>query len=204
VELLADVGLLSPRFTGVHGIHLSEGEVALLGRARALVCACPSTERNLGDGVVPADALLAAGVRVSLGSDSQASIDLLDEARQLESHLRLVRLRRAVLDAGGGRVDGLSLRLLRAATVAGAESLGLDTGVLAPGRPADFFSVDLGHPALAGADASSLVPALVFGAPQDAVREVAVAGRFVVEEGRHPLAEESSRAFASLSRRLFS
>lgn len=204
VELLAEVGLLGPRFTGVHGIHLSEGEVALLGAARALVCACPSTERNLGDGVVPADALLGAGVRVSLGSDSQATIDLLDEARQLESHLRLVRMRRAVLDPGGGRVEGLGLRLLEAATVSGAESLGLDTGRLAPGRPADFFTVDLAHPTLAGADASSLVPALVFGAPQDAVREVAVAGRFVVEEGRHPLAEDSSRAFTSLSRRLFS
>lgn len=202
VELLAEAGLLSERFTAVHGIHLSEREVRLFGEARALVCACPSTERNLGDGVVPADALLAAGVRVSLGTDSQASIDLVDEARQLESHLRLVRGKRAVLDAGGGRVDGLALRLLGCATEAGAESLGLETGRLAAGRPADFFTVDLEHPALAGADAVSLLPALVFGAPQDAIREVAVAGRFIVEEGRHPLAAASSRAFASLSRSL--
>ncbi len=203
VELLADVGLLSPRFTAVHGIHLSDAEVALLGRARASVCACPSTERNLGDGVVPADALMAAGVRVCLGTDSQASIDLLDDARQLESHLRLVRGRRAVLDAGGGQVDGLALRLLESATVHGAEALGLPVGRLAPGLPADFFTVDLNHPSLAGVDRESLIPALVFGAPQEAIREVAVAGRFIVEDGRHPLAEDSSRVFSALSRRLF-
>src|SRR5690606_2300788 len=96
VTLLASLGLLSPRFTAVHGIHLSEPEVRLLGEAKANVCACPTTEANLGDGVVPADRLLAAGAEVCLGSDSQARIDLLEDARRLEEHLRLVRQKRAV------------------------------------------------------------------------------------------------------------
>src|SRR5206468_1308294 len=91
------------------------------------VCACPSTEANLGDGVVPADTLLRAGVSVSLGSDSQARISLLDEARLLDEHLRLVRGRRAVLDGGDG---SLGTRLLHCATAAGAAALGLDTGSL--------------------------------------------------------------------------
>ena len=203
VELLADLGLLGPGFTAVHGVHLTDAEVALLGGAEATVCACPSTERNLGDGIVPADALVRAGARISLGSDSQATVDLLDEARQLEGHLRLSRLRRAVLDPGRGDMDGLAARLLDMATVQGARSLGLSTGALAPGAPADFFTVDLNHPSLVGASPGSLLASIVFGADKAAVREVAVAGRVVVQDGRHPLSEESGRAFQGLSRALY-
>ncbi|MCP3144144.1 formimidoylglutamate deiminase [Pyxidicoccus xibeiensis] len=203
VELLADLGLLGPGFTAVHGVHLTDAEVALLGGASATVCACPSTERNLGDGIVPADALVQAGARISLGSDSQATVDLLDEARQLEGHLRLARLRRAVLDPGRGAMDGLAARLLGMATTEGARSLGLPTGALEAGAPADFFTVDVHHPSLTGASPESLLAAIVFGADKAAVREVAVAGRVVVREGRHPLAEESGRAFQGLSRSLY-
>lgn len=203
VELLAELGLLGPHFTAVHAVHLTETEVRLLGEAEANVCACPSTERNLGDGVVPADALVAAGARVCLGSDSQATVDLLDEARQLEGHLRLWRLRRAVLDPGSGAVDGLAARLFEMATVHGARGLGLPTGTLAPGAPADFFTVDMNHPSLVGASPTSLLAGVVFGADKAAVREVAVAGHLVVREGQHPCAEESGRAFHALARRLY-
>ncbi len=203
VELLADLGLLGPGFTAVHGVHLTDAEVALLGESSTTVCACPSTERNLGDGIVPADALLKAGARISLGSDSQAAVDLLDEARQLEGHLRLARLRRAVLDPGGGAMAGLAARLLRMATVDGARSLGLASGTLEAGAPADFFTVDLNHPSLVGALPASLVSSIVFGAEKAAVREVVVGGREVVREGRHALAEESGRAFQALSRALY-
>ncbi|RYG87506.1 DUF1854 domain-containing protein [bacterium] len=172
-------------------------------RAEATVCACPSTERNLGDGIVPADALVKAGARVSFGSDSQTVVDLLDEARQLEQHLRLVRLRRAVLDPGTGTLDGLAARLFDMATVQGARSLGMGTGTLSPGSPADFFTVDVNHPSLVGAGAASLLPGIVFGAAGGAVREVAVAGRLVVRDGRHPLTEQSGRAFQQLARRLY-
>ncbi|MCY1044380.1 formimidoylglutamate deiminase [Corallococcus sp. bb12-1] len=203
VELLADLGLLGGRFTAVHGVHLTDDEVQLLGRSESTVCACPSTERNLGDGIVPADALVRAGARVSLGSDSQTAVDLLDEARQLEQHLRLLRLRRAVLDPGTGTLDGLAARLLDMATVQGAHSLGLETGALLPGAPADFFTVDLRHPSLVGAGLASLLPGIVFGATAGAVREVAVAGRWVVRDGRHALADESAKAFQQLATRLY-
>ncbi|WP_426757091.1 formimidoylglutamate deiminase [Myxococcus sp. Y35] len=203
VELLADLGLLGPGFTAVHGVHLTDEEVALLGESSTTVCACPSTERNLGDGIVPADALVKAGARISLGSDSQATVDLLDEARQLEGHLRLARLRRAVLDPGGGAMGSLAGRLLGMATVDGARSLGLAGGALESAAPADFFTVDLNHPSLVGARPESLLSAIVFGAEKSAVREVVVGGREVVREGRHALAEESGRAFQALSYALY-
>ncbi len=201
VELLDEVGLLGPRFTAVHAVHLEPAEVRRLGAAGASVCACPSTERNLGDGVVQADELLAAGVGVALGSDSQAHIDLLDEARQLEGHLRLLRLRRNVLDPGGGQPDGLAARLLAALTSAGAKSLGLEGAALGPGAPADFCTLDLSHPALLGAPAA-LLASVVLGAPSAAVREVAVGGRLIVRDGRHAGAETIGRDFVATLRRL--
>ncbi|WP_224243107.1 formimidoylglutamate deiminase [Hyalangium gracile] len=204
VELLEEVGLLEPRFTAVHAVHVTEAEARMMGEVGANVCACPSTERNLGDGIVAADRLVGAGVRLCLGSDSQATVDLLDEARQLEGHLRLSRVRRAVLDPGGGAVDGLAARLFEMATVNGARSLGLPTGELAAGAPADFFTVDVNHPSLVGASPSSLLASVVFGADKAAVREVAVDGRLVVRDGQHPRTEESGRAFHALARRLYS
>jgi formimidoylglutamate deiminase len=193
-EVSADVGLLGPRFTAVHAIHVSREEIAALGAAGANVCACPSTERNLGDGVVPADALKGAGVHLALGSDSQAAIDLLEDARQLELHLRLVRERRGLLDAGA---------LFGAATEGGARSLGVPASALRSGSPADFICVDVHHPSLMGATGEALLPAIVFGARADAVREVYVGGKAVVRGGQHVLQEESGRAFSALAGRLF-
>jgi formimidoylglutamate deiminase len=204
VELLEELGVLESRFTAVHAVHVTEDEARMLGEVGAGVCACPSTERNLGDGIVPAERLVGAGVRLCLGSDSQATVDLLDEVRQLEGHLRLSRVRRAVLDPGGGAVDGLAARLFGMATVNGARSLGLSTGALEPGTPADFFTVDLNHPSLVGASPSSLLAGMVFGADKAAVRDVAVDGRLVVRDGHHPSTEDSGRAFTALARRLYS
>jgi formimidoylglutamate deiminase len=203
VELLEEVGLLRAGFTAVHAIHVQAEDVARLARAGAAVCACPSTERNLGDGVVPADAYARAGVPLCLGTDSQASVDMLDEARQLEGHLRLARLRRAVLDPGTGRVDGLARRLLEAATVQGARSLGLAVGELAPGAPADCFTVDLEEPSLAGASREALLASLLVGGARARVREVWVGGRAVVSEGRHPSQARSQEDFTALARRLY-
>ena len=97
VALLDTEGLLSKHFTAVHAIHVTPKAIATMARAGAFVCACPTTERNLGDGVVPVDAYFDAGVPVSLGSDSQIQIDLLEDARELEYHLRLQKTARNVL-----------------------------------------------------------------------------------------------------------
>ncbi len=201
IELLAEVGLLGPRFTGVHAIHLEENEVELLGTSKSLVCACPSTERNLGDGIVRADELLQAGVEVSLGSDSQAHIDLLEEARQLEGHLRLLRLGRAVLfprAVEGPRDSALGHVLLRALTTAGARSLDVDTGALRDGQPADFVTIDLTHPSMVGVPRDALVSAAMTGAASAAIRDVCVQGKLIVENGRHAESERAADGFRAV------
>jgi formimidoylglutamate deiminase len=251
VALLAAEGVLGPRFTGVHAVHITAEEVAQLRAAGACVCACPTTERNLGDGIVPADMLLGAGVRVALGTDSHTQIDLLEDARELEYHLRLRTLRRNVLapahdggegqesreadadeslgaaaarvgrdagamrdteavlnsdavrDAEGREMSSPAARLFECATASGAHSIGAHAGEFAPGRAADFFTVDLNDPSIAGASAQDLLPAIVFSLSRTAVREVAVGGRLVIEHGRHAAQDEIVSRFAALQRRLW-
>lgn len=194
IEVLQRNGLLDSRFTAVHAIHVTGEEISGLSGAAAMVCACPTTERNLGDGTVPADQFLNAGVGVSLGSDSNVQINLLEDARSLEYHLRIGKLERAVLAAK---------QLFSCATEAGAASLSAPGGILEAGRPADFFTVALDDPSLAGAEPESLLAQIVYSAERTALRDVAVGGKFVVRDGRHPLAEEIVREFNRVQRELW-
>ncbi len=192
-ELLRECGALTPATTAVHAIHLSDSDIARLGEAGTRVCVCPTTERDLGDGVCPADRLLEAGAGLCFGSDSQAVVDLLEEARAVELNLRLVQGRRGLIEPA---------TLLRAATQGGMAALGWDGGQLVPGQLADFASFDLSTPRLAGATSGDPVSQLAFaGTPAD-VRWVVMGGQVVVAEGRHlrlgDVAQELERVLAGL------
>jgi formimidoylglutamate deiminase len=179
VALLDTEGLLSDRFTAVHAIHVTPKAVAALARSGAGVCACPTTERNLGDGVVPADLYFQSNVLVSLGTDSQSQIDLLEDARELEYHLRLQKMERNVLAPENGTTDSaLAARLFECATVNGAKAIGLKGGgKLEAGAPADFFTVDLNDPSIAGSSVDTLLTNIVFSLSRTAIRDVVVNGR---------------------------
>ncbi len=183
LELLQDNGLLDSSFTAVHAIHITQQEISFLGAVNAKVCACPTTERNLGDGTVPADELLAAGVDICLGSDSNVQINLLEDARSLEYHLRMKKLERAVLEPG---------QLLAAAV-----------GNAWDDDPTDYFTLDLSDPSLAGASQEMLVSNIVFSAERTAVRDVFVNGKRIVQDGHHPLEDDIVAKFAAVQRRLW-
>ena len=188
VALLETEGLLSKRFTAVHAIHVTPKAIASMARAGAIVCACPTTERNLGDGVVPVDAYFDAGVRVALGTDSQIQIDLLEDAREVEYHLRLQKTARNVLaPVDDDSSSALARRLFECATVRGAESIGFAGGKLEPGAPADFFTVDLDDLSIAGCSVDDLLANIVFSLSRTAVRDVVVAGKQIVKDGSHGL-----------------
>jgi formimidoylglutamate deiminase len=178
VALLDTEGLLSDRFTAVHAIHVTPKAVAALARSGAGVCACPTTERNLGDGVVPAELYFKSNVPVSLGTDSQIQIDLLEDARELEYHLRLQKVERNVL-APENESDrsALAARLFECATVNGAKAIGFNGGKLEAGAPADFFTVDLNDLSIAGASPDDLLANIVFSLARTAIREVVVNGK---------------------------
>jgi formimidoylglutamate deiminase len=204
VALLASAGLLSERFTAVHAIHVTRKAIHALSEARAMVCACPTTERNLGDGVIPADLFLEDDVRIALGTDSHVQIDLLEDARELEYHLRLQKMERAVLSPNDDDSrTALAARLFDCATVSGAESIGAPGGELVPGRPADFFTVDLDDPSIAGATEDDLLAAIVFGLSKAAVREVVIGGRQIISQARHPDQDEIVERFRALQRKLW-
>ena len=185
-----------------------------MARTGALVCACPTTERNLGDGVVPADEYFRHRVPICLGSDSHAQIDLLEDARELEYHLRLQKLERAVLDNQSQvprlesqdaihESSALALRLFECATINGARSIGAASGTLEPGRPADFFAIALDDPSIAGASRDNLLSSIVFSSSRAAVREVVVGGKPIVSEGRHLSQDEVVERFGELQKRLW-
>jgi formimidoylglutamate deiminase len=199
--LLGREGLLGPDFTAVHAIHITAEEIGLLARSSTTVCSCPTTERNLGDGVIVADQVMGQGIRIALGSDSQAQIDPLEDARQLEYHLRLDRQQRAILDQIGGQ--NLASRLFDCATINGARALGVPAGELTGGALADFFTVDLDDLSIAGHSGEDLLPLAVFSLNRSAVRDVMVNGRWVVRDGRHPLQEEIVSRFKQLHHNLW-
>jgi formiminoglutamate deiminase len=172
-DLLAEHGVLGPATTAVHATHLTNADIALLGGARATVCACPSTEADLADGLGPFRALREAGCPLALGSDQHVQADLLAEARLAESHERL---------ASGERGRLAPAVLVDALTADGHAALGWpDAGRLAPGARADLVSVALDRPRTAGIDPAQAV--LVAGAED--VHTVVVDGRVVVADGHH-------------------
>ena len=204
VVLLETEGLLSERFTAVHAIHVTPKAITALAQSGVTVCACPTTERNLGDGVVPADAYFKAGVPISLGTDSQTQIDLFEDARALEYHLRLSKTERNVLaPEDPNDTSALARRLFECATVKGAASIGIGTGSIAAGKTADFFTIDLDDPSIAGAAKDDLLSCIVFSMSRAAIRDVVVGGKRIVENGRHVIQEEIVRDFDELQRKLW-
>jgi formiminoglutamate deiminase len=175
VELLAAAGALGPATVAVHATHPSEADIERLAESGAGVCLCPTTERDLADGIGPAGALAAAGVPLTLGSDQHAVVDLFDEARAVEMHERLGTNRR-------GHFSGMTLVDMMAAT--GHAVLGWpEAGRIAPGAPADLVAVRTDSVRTAGARPEQLV----FAAGAADVHAVINAGRVVVQGGEHVL-----------------
>jgi formimidoylglutamate deiminase len=201
VAVLAKERILGADFTAVHGVHVTAEEIAMLAAAEATICSCPTTERNLGDGFVRADDILTAGIRVALGSDSQAQIDPLEDARELEYHLRLQQQKRAILDQVGGK--SLGMQLFECATVHGARSLAVPAGELRAGAFADFFTVDLNDASIAGNSIEDLLPILVFSLNRSAIRDVVVNGRIILRDQRHVQQEEIVARYRELHEKVW-
>lgn len=188
-QLLADHGVLGPRTTGVHNTHLTDVDIALLGGTTTGTCMCPTTERDLADGIGPAVRLQRAGSPLSLGSDSHAVIDLLEEARAMELNERL---------ASRTRGHWTAAALLRAATADGHAALGRpDAGSLSAGGLADFTTIALDSVRTAGPVPRLGAEMAVFAASAADVRHTVVGGRHIVRDGVHTLVPDVPSALAS-------
>jgi formimidoylglutamate deiminase len=153
VELLADHGMLCDRFVGVHATHLLPHEAQLLGAARAFVCVCATTERDLGDGLPDLTALREAGTRLCTGVDSHVLVDPIEDLRALETHERLRTRTRVTFRAAGAAPAG---ELWREGSIEGAAACGFaDAG--------GHVVIRRDHPALDLVDEEFVLDAIVFG-----------------------------------------
>ncbi len=190
-QLLAEEGALDDRTTVVHATHLTDADVRTLGRVNAYANLCPTTERDLGDGIGPSRRLHEAGARLTLGSDSHAVIDLFEEMRAVELDERLATRQRGHWAAA---------ELIRAATVTGHESLGwADTGSIAVGQRADLVTLDMSSPTTAGTGRDEHT--VVFAATGGDVISVMRDGKVVVGRGdRHEIGRQLDSAIEGLWR----
>lgn len=187
-QLLVRHGLLGPETTVIHATHVTGSDITLLGDAGTTVCFCPTTERDLADGIGPARALADAGSPICLGSDQHAVIDMFEEIRGLEAHERL---------QSQERVRFTSAELVTAASSAGYGSLGWDGGRIAEGALADFVVVSTDSVRTVG----SRFDQLVYAATASDVCRVVVNGETLVEDGEHrlgPVAPLLTKALARL------
>jgi len=206
--VLYDAGVLGPRTSVVHATHLTAADIRLLGGSETFACLCPTTEADLADGIGPFAALAQAGCRLTVGSDSQAVVDLFEETRRIEMYQRL---------AGRERGNFTAEALGTAVTWDGHASLGWpDAGEIAPGSLADLVTVGLDSPRLAGlavggpatvggpaADGDpdlAVLGAVIFAATSADVRNMVIGGRDVVADGRHLLVDDVPAALAAAVR----
>jgi formiminoglutamate deiminase len=179
VAALAECDLLGAGFTAVHATHLTESDIGMLARTGSAVCFCPTTERDLADGIGQARALADAGVSIAIGSDQHAVVDPFEELRALEGHERL---------ASGQRGRFSPADLLAMGTAHGYASLGWTGGRIAVGQVCDFVAVRTATARTAGSRPEELWLAAGAGDVSDTV----VAGRHVVRDGAHILGDIGS------------
>lgn len=195
VEWLLDHAGLDERWCLIHATHMTEDEARRLARTGAVAGLCPITEANLGDGIFRARDFLDAGGRLGVGSDSNVSISVAGELRQLEYSQRLAHRERNVI-ARPGR--STARRLFEEALAGGGAALAAPTGLVA-GAPADIVSLD--GEALAYHDEDAALGAFLFGAGIG-VDGVWARGRQVVAQGRHVAREAILARYAKAMRRL--
>jgi formiminoglutamate deiminase len=194
-QLLESHGALGVRTTAVHATHLSQADIEVLGDTGTCVCMCPTTERDLADGIGAARALFEAGAPISLGSDSNAVIDMFEEARGMELNERLRSERRGHWPTSD---------LIDAATATGHASLGWpQAGRLAQGALADFTTVGLDSIRLSGTTTALAAESVIYAATAADVRHVVVGGRTIVRDGVHTLVRDAPARLDAAIRKVF-
>lgn len=201
VEWLFDHAPVGRNWCLVHATHMTEAETTTLAHSGAVAGLCPITEANLGDGLFPAAEFLMQGGRIGVGSDSNVLISLPEELRLLEYGQRLTRRQRNVLSSDARHATGAAL--FNASLGGGAQALGAQAG-LRVGAPADLFTLDASHPALAARSGDSLLDSFVFAGNPSLVDCVWRAGIKQVSHGRHHRRDATTARYRAVLEKLLS
>jgi cytosine/adenosine deaminase-related metal-dependent hydrolase len=181
---------------------VTEEECGRLAASGAVAGLCPITEANLGDGIFPAPEYLGAGGAFGIGTDSNVSISVADELRQLEYSQRLRDRARNVIGAADARTTGRVL--FESALRGGAQALGVQVIGIAQDAAADFVSLNLNAPSLGARQDDALLDSLIFAGGKRCIDGVWRAGRKLVSDGQHLARDEVAHAYQSTLRRLLS
>jgi formimidoylglutamate deiminase len=197
---IADLVSLDPRWTLIHSTHLTALEMRFARRLGVVLGLCPMTEANLGDGIFDLVPWLELGGSWGIGGDSHVSVSPFEELRALEYSQRL-RLRIRNVASEEDRPD-VAANLWGAAAWGGAQALAHPVGAIAAGRRADLVVLDGGDADFEGLAGRACLGVAMFSGNANRVRDVYVAGRLVVEEGRHPDEGAAREAFRGALKRL--
>jgi len=178
----------------VHATHMDAEETAGLAQTGAVVCLCPSTEANLGDGLFPLHDYLSSGGQIAIGSDSHVSINPFEELRWLEYGQRLATQTRNVAALQEPHVGH---ELFSRALIGGARACGLALAGLQTGAPADLVVLYDDDPMLLGHGDTSILDALVFSGYRLPIERVMAHGNWCVVDGNHVAGDESRAAYAA-------
>ena len=187
------------RWCLIHATHMTHEETEAMARSGAVAGLCPQTEANLGDGIFNGVAYLKYHGRFGIGTDSHIRVDAAEEIRTLEYSQRLRDRARNVLAAEGASTGRT---LYEAACRDGAAAIGRNAGGLRTGAIADIVALDSNHPLIVGRVDGTALDSWLFSGDRSLVRDVWVAGRHLVADGRHPAREATRRRFADVMRRL--
>ena len=195
VEWLLDHYGVNKHWCLIHATHMTEEETARLAKTGATAGLCPTTEANLGDGIFRAEQYLREGGGFGIGSDSNVCTSPWEELRLMEYAQRLSARRRNVLHTGATPSAGRTL--FERAAQGGAKALGIPSGGIAAGKRADLVALSTAHPLLADKEGDAALDTLIF-AVQPRITDTFVAGRRIIENGRHPQEETSMEKLYSV------
>ncbi len=199
VEWLHDNIGLNKRWNLIHATHLNDYELKAIAHSGAVVGLCPTTEANLGDGIFPGVEFERLGGRWGIGSDSHVSLSIVEELRILEYGQRLRDQQRNRLY----REEQVSIgdNLFKQALVGGNQSCDVDLG-LSVGSRADFMTLDDTHPFIGASESKDILNRWLFACSENVVKDVFVAGKQVIEDGRHELDLVSRNEFAQVIKKV--
>lgn len=200
VDWLLDHASVDARWTLVHATHLSESEIARLAISGAVAGLCPTTEANLGDGLFPLKSYLDAGGILGIGSDSHISVSPLEELRWLEYGQRLATRHRNIAVSESSSSVGETL--WGDALYGGAQASGQAIASLEVGMRADLLVLDESVPTLAGRDSTHMLDSLIFAGNRNPVRDVMVAGEWVVRDFQHRDRQRTAENYRTTVERL--
>ncbi len=200
VEWLLDNPLMDKNWCLVHATHLTDKETRNLAESGAVVGICPLTEANLGDGIFPTAEYLTLGGKFAIGSDSHISINVAEELRLLEYGQRLNRNQRAVLVEEN--CPSVGQYLYTKAARDGANAIGQNVGEIAVGKRADLLVLNTEHPSMFCKKDCFILDAAIFACTELPVTDVYVAGKQVIDSGRHQLDSEVLKKYKSVLTRI--